>query len=326
MAHVIDSVVPNHGDVGDTVVINGSGFGAVQGASTVRFSPNELAAISVWSDTAITCTVPGTAVIGPLRVVVGGAEADSPRNADHFNLDSATFPASIQDIEFQNTTNDSDIPGDDNLIADARDYNALADLLMKLQEKVGIDGSADPSSLDFKIGAITGPQRLSINTFEAIPATAIPPPLPLPTPIAIGTTPHVVHEFPAGVDTEFMFRFTVPRGLDVTVPLGIVPVFVLSAPPGPAEAVVLDVEGDLDGIVLPPLGGPGVPVLIDFLPPGLPFFTGIPPIAAIPTSGAPPVAPPDTQVALRIKRLGTAGADTYGGGFQLDKVFVEYVV
>jgi hypothetical protein len=56
------------GTVGTTVTVNGSGFGASQGTSSLRFGV-ATATITSWSDTEIVCTVP-TAAVGKAAVVV----------------------------------------------------------------------------------------------------------------------------------------------------------------------------------------------------------------------------------------------------------------
>jgi hypothetical protein len=61
----ITSLSPTSGTIGTTVTINGKYFGATQG--TVSFN-NTGAAVSSWSDTSITCTVPKGATTGPVVV------------------------------------------------------------------------------------------------------------------------------------------------------------------------------------------------------------------------------------------------------------------
>ena len=320
MAHQIDSVIPNHGVVGDTVVINGTGFGAVQGASTVRFFSNKIATISIWSDTAITCIVPAASIIGPLRVIVGGLEVVSARNADFFWLDGSLFPATaVDNIEFQNVENDSDVPGDDLALADARDFNTLAEIAIRAQRKIGFNGDPNPDSLEFRVLGLASP--LVIEDFEAVPPLAAPPPFAPALPLTPPGLLHTFIAFPPGSDTEVMIKFTVPRRVRPGSVLAITPRFQLSAAPGAPDVVTLDIEGDLNGVGLPPLGGPGVPYPVGAFP-ATTFITG-PPITAIPVDGAPPFAPFDSKVALRIKRL--LAGDTYGGIFLLDSIFVNWV-
>jgi RHS repeat-associated protein len=62
----------------DTVVqINGSGFGAAQGSSTLTFYANSAATPITWSDTLITAKVPSTAISGVVGVTVGGVTSSS---------------------------------------------------------------------------------------------------------------------------------------------------------------------------------------------------------------------------------------------------------
>ena len=53
----ISSVSPASGPEGTTVTVSGTGFGAVQGTSTVEFN-GTAATPTNWSDTSITVTVP----------------------------------------------------------------------------------------------------------------------------------------------------------------------------------------------------------------------------------------------------------------------------
>jgi RHS repeat-associated protein len=72
---IISGLSPSAGPVGTVVQINGSGFGASQGTSTIQFKSSNgsvNATVSTWSDSTITATVPTTAVSGPLLVTVGG--------------------------------------------------------------------------------------------------------------------------------------------------------------------------------------------------------------------------------------------------------------
>ena len=76
---IITGLSPSAGVVGTVVQINGSGFGASQGTSTLQFKAVN-AAVSSWSDSAITATVPTTAVSGPLLVTVGGVTSSGNVN------------------------------------------------------------------------------------------------------------------------------------------------------------------------------------------------------------------------------------------------------
>lgn len=64
------------GAVGTTVIATGTNFGSPQGTSTITFNA-VAAAVSAWSTTSITCTVPTTATTGPVLVTVGGVNSNS---------------------------------------------------------------------------------------------------------------------------------------------------------------------------------------------------------------------------------------------------------
>jgi RHS repeat-associated protein len=68
---VVSSVSPAAGTVGTQVTINGSGFGATRGSSTVQFNGTTATSIQSWSNTQIVATLP-EASTGPVRVTVGG--------------------------------------------------------------------------------------------------------------------------------------------------------------------------------------------------------------------------------------------------------------
>ena len=63
--------------------INGTGFGATQGASTVKFTAAFTASIVSWSDTQIVAAVPSAAYTGPVLVTVGGV---SSNQSVYFNV------------------------------------------------------------------------------------------------------------------------------------------------------------------------------------------------------------------------------------------------
>ncbi len=68
---IISGLSPASGSVGTQVQINGSGFGATQGSSTVTFNSVSASVVS-WSDAQVVATVPTTATTGTVRVSVGG--------------------------------------------------------------------------------------------------------------------------------------------------------------------------------------------------------------------------------------------------------------
>jgi O-glycosyl hydrolase len=68
-APVLSSLAPVSGFPGEAVVLSGSGFGATQGASTVRFG-QAVATVLNWSDSAVTAQVPSSAPPGATTVSV----------------------------------------------------------------------------------------------------------------------------------------------------------------------------------------------------------------------------------------------------------------
>jgi len=64
------------GHVGDSVTISGSGFGAIQGTSTVKFSGTSATPTS-WSSTSIVVPVPRDATTGNVVVTVGGTSSNA---------------------------------------------------------------------------------------------------------------------------------------------------------------------------------------------------------------------------------------------------------
>ena len=71
LAPKIDGIDPGAAEVGTSVVISGSGFGASQGTSTVTFNGVDAGVVPAWSDTSITVPVPQGASSGPVVVTVG---------------------------------------------------------------------------------------------------------------------------------------------------------------------------------------------------------------------------------------------------------------
>ena len=71
----ITSLTPKLGNAGTAVVISGSGFGNLQATSTVSFN-GVSAAVSAWSDTSISTSVPTQAATGPVIVTVNGVTSN----------------------------------------------------------------------------------------------------------------------------------------------------------------------------------------------------------------------------------------------------------
>src|SRR6185437_712584 len=72
----VNSTNPVSGPVGTHVQINGSGFGATRGTSTVAFSGLSASVVS-WSDTQVVAIVPTTATTGYVSVTVGGVTSNT---------------------------------------------------------------------------------------------------------------------------------------------------------------------------------------------------------------------------------------------------------
>ncbi|MCF6148990.1 MAG: S8 family serine peptidase [Candidatus Kuenenia sp.] len=73
---VVTKIVPVFGSIGATVTINGSHFGVTEGSVTFNGIPT---AISTWSDTEITCTVPDGAATGKIEVTTNSS-VSNPTN------------------------------------------------------------------------------------------------------------------------------------------------------------------------------------------------------------------------------------------------------
>jgi glucose/arabinose dehydrogenase len=86
-APAISGVSPSAAAVGAVVTITGSGFGATQGSSSVRFNGTTAAPTS-WSNNSISVPVPAGATSGPIVLVVGGASS----NGVSFTVTSAPPP------------------------------------------------------------------------------------------------------------------------------------------------------------------------------------------------------------------------------------------
>lgn len=125
MACTVTSITPNFGAVGDTITIAGTGFGAVQGASTVAFNGTAVASYTSWSDTQIVVVVPAGATSGRVLVTVSGA-VQTGLGRSWFEIVDTSF-RSIYDLLAQDETADSS--PEDERYADARDYNNLLHLI-----------------------------------------------------------------------------------------------------------------------------------------------------------------------------------------------------
>src|SRR5262249_37946476 len=74
-APTISSLTPTSGAVGASVTIAGSGFGATQGTSTVKFN-GTTAAVTTWSAASIVVTVPASATSGNVVVRVSNVNSN----------------------------------------------------------------------------------------------------------------------------------------------------------------------------------------------------------------------------------------------------------
>src|SRR5579883_1001148 len=74
---LISGISPAFGTIGTSVTITGSGFGNVQGSSSVRFNGAVASSITSWSNTQIVATVPVNASSGPVSVVVNSIESNT---------------------------------------------------------------------------------------------------------------------------------------------------------------------------------------------------------------------------------------------------------
>ncbi len=74
---VIASITPNIGGSGMQVVLQGAGFGAAQGSSTVLFNGSNAGAATGWSSTSTTVNVPAGATTGNVVVTAGGVESNT---------------------------------------------------------------------------------------------------------------------------------------------------------------------------------------------------------------------------------------------------------
>src|SRR5262249_48919028 len=73
----VTGITPGTGPVGTQVQINGSGFGATQGSSTLTFNNQPPASIISWSDSQIVATVSTSTSSGPVKVTNGGVPSNT---------------------------------------------------------------------------------------------------------------------------------------------------------------------------------------------------------------------------------------------------------
>lgn len=91
----ITRLSPKSGPVGTEVAIQGTGFGATQGSSTVQFKRAPAAELLSWSDTEIRCKVPEGAKTGPVKVTTSGGTSNGRRfTVTHPPVVTSLTPAS----------------------------------------------------------------------------------------------------------------------------------------------------------------------------------------------------------------------------------------
>jgi RHS repeat-associated protein len=79
-AVAVNSVSPASGPTGTQVQINGKGFGATQGSSTITLATYYPFTVVSWSDTQITASAPNVGTSGAVQVTVGGAASNGDVN------------------------------------------------------------------------------------------------------------------------------------------------------------------------------------------------------------------------------------------------------
>lgn len=78
----INTLTPNSGTIGSTIIITGNNLGAVQGSSKLKFYPNRPCRILSWSNTQILCMAPSGVQTGPMTVTTSGGTS----NELHFTV------------------------------------------------------------------------------------------------------------------------------------------------------------------------------------------------------------------------------------------------
>jgi hypothetical protein len=73
---VITQIAPSAAKAGDTVLIQGRGFGASQGSSVISFNGASAGSAASWSDASISARVPSGARSGPVTLTVNGRRSN----------------------------------------------------------------------------------------------------------------------------------------------------------------------------------------------------------------------------------------------------------
>lgn len=153
----VTGISPNLGAIGDSVTITGTGFGAVQGGSTVTFGAVAVASYTSWSDTQIVVVVPASTVSARVVVNVSGS-AQTDYKTSWFEIEDTTL-RSVEGLKAQDRTADSS--PEDWRYADARDYNNLLNLIANTVWR-GVN--------DFRLTLTSG---LSVTTADVTGATSV---------------------------------------------------------------------------------------------------------------------------------------------------------
>jgi hypothetical protein len=145
----VTSVSPNSGNTGNSVTIIGTGFGATQGSSKVTFNGTS-AAVNAWSNTAITTSVPSTAISGPLVVTVSGASSDGIYFTVQPQIDSIfpnpvalSYPATISGKNFGATQGSSAVTCNGNLV----DVDSWSSTSIVVESCAAYPGTNSPESV-----------------------------------------------------------------------------------------------------------------------------------------------------------------------------------
>jgi YD repeat-containing protein len=96
---VINSLSTVSGSPGQSVTISGTAFGVTQGPSTVSFA-GAIAAVTNWSDTSITVSVPGAATSGSVVVQTNGQSSDGV----FFRVMPAPGPSTVYHLHKEGST------------------------------------------------------------------------------------------------------------------------------------------------------------------------------------------------------------------------------
>ncbi len=188
-APTVSGLSPTAGPVGTAVTISGSGFGALQGSSTVSFN-GTLATPVRWSDTGIDASVPAGSTTGPVVATVSGVPSNGisfgvgtgsfsgtvSRASDGVHISGATAQAFQGGISKGSATTDSSgnytvgslAPGTYDLVASATSYGKIVSSALVVS--VGASTTAN-FSLSSTPGTISGSVTQSGGTTPIVGAT-----------------------------------------------------------------------------------------------------------------------------------------------------------